>query len=308
MKARNVGGWVLANLLILSGFVKQRRKKILREECIVAMCFHKPTRVEFEQCIKWLKKYQFQFLSIADVEKLITDQLPFPKGGVLLTVDDGWQTNEANIIEVANTYKVPVAIFVSTAPVEEGTYWWTYVSKAKQQGIHHASVSAMKKWPNEDRLEKIAEIRKVVTVERNALTSEQVKYAAQSPHVTIGGHTHTHPILIQCNDEQVYEELKVSKEKLEAWLGKDVRYFAYPNGDYGIREIKALKSLQYTLAFTSTPDYIVPESLKYPYELPRFMFLEGASFAENICRMVGVWKSVIKKLNACFRGSRRPVV
>lgn len=297
MKARHLGGWLVANFLILSGGVKRRRKKILREECIVALCFHKPTRAEFEQCVKWLKKHQFHFLSMADVEKLTKNGLPFPKGGVLLTVDDGWQSNEANIIEVANEQQVPVTIFVSTAPVEEGTYWWTYVSKAKRQGITHVPVSTMKKLPNEDRLLKVAEIRKVVTVERSALTASQVKQAAQSPYVTIGGHTHTHPILINCNDRDVYEELKVCKEKLEHWTSKEVNSFAYPNGDYGMREIKALRSLNYSLAFTTKPEYITPESLKNTYELPRFMFLEGASFAENICRMVGVWKQAVKKLN-----------
>ena len=287
----------MANLLILSGVVKQRRAKILQEECIVSLCFHKPTKAEFEQCIKWLKKHQFHFLSMADVERLTKNKLPFPKGGVLLTVDDGWQSNEANIIEVANEHQVPVTIFVSSAPVEEGTYWWTYVSKAKRQGVNHVPVSTMKKLSNEDRLVQVEEIRKVVSVERTALTAGQVKRAAQSPYVTIGGHTHTHPILINCSDMHVYEELKVNKEKLEKWTGKEVCYFAYPNGDYGRREVMALRSLHYKLAFTTKPEYITPDTLKDPYELPRFMFLEGASFAENICRMVGVWQQTVRNFN-----------
>ncbi len=58
--------------------------------------------------------------------------MPFPKGAVCLTVDDGWQSNVHNVVEVANRHEVPVTIFVSTTSAEEGTYWWSYVQQARQ--------------------------------------------------------------------------------------------------------------------------------------------------------------------------------
>lgn len=295
---KKISAWLLASLLILSGQVKRRRNKILNEECILSICLHNPSKKEFEQCIRWFKKYDFHFLSVPELEKIIQYNLPFPKGGVVITLDDGWQLNEENVIEVANAYRVPVSIFISTEPVEEGAYWWLYVSKAKQVGVKHVPAKeALKKCPNENRLLKINEIKELVSVERAAMTIEQIKRAAESPMVTLGVHTHTHPILINCSDEQVFHELKVSKQKLEDWIGKEVRYFAYPNGDYSSREINALKSLNYGLAFSTNQQYLVPASLKNKFELPRFMFLEGASFAENICRMIGVWKPVTKPFN-----------
>src|SRR5690606_18065214 len=102
--------------------------------------------------------------------------------------------------------------------------------------------------------------------------------------------THTHPILPQCTDDTVREELQLSKEKLEAWTGKEVKFFAYPNGDFTPREISTLKDLDYKLSFANNPQYLTPETLRQsPYSIPRFGFLEGASFVENICRMAGVW-------------------
>ncbi|HYH14379.1 MAG TPA: polysaccharide deacetylase family protein [Flavisolibacter sp.] len=291
-QAKRIGGWFLASLLIVFGFVKRRREKLLNEECILSLCFHHPSKKQFEQCIKWLKKYGFHFLSATDVEKIIQYNLPFPKGGVVMTLDDGWQSNETDVIEVANAYGVPVTIFVSTEPVEEGTYWFSYVNKAKQLGVKHPPKQTLKKWPNEKRLLMLDEIKKVVSLKREAMTVDQIRKAAESPWVTLGAHTHTHPILINCNDRQVYEELQVSKQKMEEWIGKEVRYFAYPNGDYSSREVETLKSLNYGLAFTTKKQYLVPASLKRKYELPRFMLLEEATFAENICRMLGIWNSM----------------
>src|SRR5690606_30176460 len=103
------------------------------------------------------------------------------------------------------------------------------------------------------------------------------------------------PILPNCEEETVYEELVKSKKKLELWTEKEVNLFAYPNGDFGIREKEILKKLNYKYAFTNQPNYLTKDNLKDPYNIPRFGFLEGASFAENICRMVGLWQPIMRK-------------
>lgn len=294
---RNIFGWLVANVLIISGVVKRARNKVLNRECIISIYFHKPSKNEFENCIKWLKKSKFNFVSTPDIERIIQKDIPFPKGGVLLTVDDGWQSNEANVIEVAARYQIPVTIFISTSPVEEGTYWWSHIIAAKKNGIKHVPVQVLKEVPNNERLLNVTKIKKELNLYREAMTIDQVKNAGNSKFITIGGHTHTHPILINCEDELVYDELIISKQKLETWTGKEVCYFAYPNGDYSPREIKMLEKLKYRLAFSSHPEYITPEKIGDTYLLPRFGFLEGASFAENICRIVGVWQPLMSKFS-----------
>jgi poly-beta-1,6-N-acetyl-D-glucosamine N-deacetylase len=294
---RNLFGWSVANLLILSGFVRRRIKKTLNNQCIVVLYFHKPSAKEFESCIRWLKKNKFNFLSASDLDKISQKEIPFPRGSVILTVDDGWKSNEANVVEIANKHKVPVTIFISTEPVEEGAYWWSYLLKARQQGLIYSPVKSLKKLANDDRLSKVNEIKELISLQREAMSVEQVKNTSVSPYVTIGGHTHTHPILINCDDQHVYHELKISRQKLESWIGKEVPYFAYPNGDYGQREIEILRKLNYRWAFTDQPSYLTPDFLNNNLVLPRFGFLEGASFAENICRIVGVWKPIMQKFN-----------
>lgn len=292
---RNLFGWVVANMLIMAGSVRREKKRALNTACILSIYFHKPSKKEFEHCIRWLQKNNFNFLSIQDLERIIHKEIPFPKGGVLLTVDDGWQSNESNIVEVANRYCVPVSLFISTEPVEEGNFWWSYLLKAKQYGLKHFSKKALKKVTNEERLLQINAIRKEISLEREAMTVNQVKSTANSKYVTIGGHTHTHPILINCNDDHVYHELSISRQKLESWTGKEVPYFSYPNGDYSMREFKILKNLRYRLAFSTEPKYLTPDLLNDNYNLPRFLFLDNASFAENICRIVGIWQTLMPK-------------
>src|SRR5688572_11249077 len=102
---RNMIGYLAANIFILAGFVRYATKRALRTKCIISLYFHKPSKDEFEYCIRWLKKKGFLFLSAQDLERIIKEEKPFPKGGVLLTVDDGWQSNVTNVVEVANRYK-----------------------------------------------------------------------------------------------------------------------------------------------------------------------------------------------------------
>ena len=293
---RNLLGCLAANVFIMTGFVKLATKRALNKKVILSLYFHKPSKSEFEFCIQWLKKKGFKFISLQEMERIVKGEMPFPKGAVLLTVDDGWQSNVINVVDVANRYKVPVTIFVSTTPAEEGAYWWSYVQQANKKGLTPYSKTALKKIPDDTRLGILQEIKKKISPCRDAMTIEQVKAISVSPYITIGSHTVSHPILINCTETKVYEELKLSRQKLESWTGKEVAYFAFPNGDYSSREVQILKTLNYRLAFSSQPKYLTPDMLKNRFTLPRFGFLEGASLAENICRMTGIWQPIMLKL------------
>lgn len=301
---RNICSWGIANALLLTGFVNRAKKNALRGNHILSLYFHNPSRKEFESCVKWLIKHNFTFISVSDLDRIARGDMSFPKGGVLLTIDDGWQTNEENVVEIAERYEVPVAIFISTQPVEEGAYWWSYVEWSSGEDAK-SKIEALKKLPNAARLAAVQQLKSALQLPRQALTVGQVQKVARASVITIGGHTHTHPILTNCADKEVYEELSVSKYKLESWINQEVSAFAYPNGNYSKREVQALKESGYTMAFSNIPRYLTPKRLAHTYEIPRIGLLEGASFAENVCRMVGVWHPTIKRLNKLF--SRRSI-
>ena len=117
-----------------------------------------------------------------------------------------------------------------------------------------------------------------------------------SPFITIGGHTVNHPILPNCKDQEARFEIVHCKEVIEGWLGAEIDAFAYPNGSFGEREVEFCRDAGYKIAFANNPGFITQQNLKDKYRIPRVGFLEGASNAENICRMMGVWNRYTYKI------------
>ncbi len=301
MSLRNQLGRSLAQLLIRSGLVQRAVRKVQQEDCILSLCFHAPSRQFFESCVKWLSEKGFRFISVCELEEVINGRQPFPRGSVLITIDDGWQSNLDNIVPVAAQYKVPVEIFVSTEVVEKGNgYWWSYILEARKKGIAREPVEFFKNIDNEDRIRILEETQTKIQLNREALTIEQVKEISANDYVAIGSHSVSHPILPRCSNAQSRHEIFHSKNKLEEWTDRPIRHFAYPNGDYSNREINFLQKAGYTLAFSTEQKYLTPDKLRHRFKLPRFMVVESASFEENICRIVGVWPLKPKKKKVVF--------
>lgn len=287
---RNKIGNLFARFLIYTGSVKRACNKLQQGDYMLSLCFHAPSKPFFESCIDWLSKNGFHFISVNELEQIINEEKPFPKGAVVITIDDGWQSNLDNIVPIADKYKVPVEIFVSTEVVEKGHgYWWSYIVASRKAGLSKQPVEFFKTIDNADRIRILEETKTRIQLKREALTIEQVNEISKSPYVGIGSHSVSHPILPRCTNDGSRHEILDSKEVLEEWTGRQIKHFAYPNGDFSNREISFLKRFGYTLAFTTEQKYLTKEKLKSRYKLPRFMMVEHATFEENICRIVGVW-------------------
>ncbi len=292
MKAslRSTFGKFLARAIIYSGRVRRSLDKIKNGDYILCLCAHAPSKEFFSQCVEWLTKEGFHFISVYELEDIIKGKKPFPKKAVVFTIDDGWASNLDNIVPVAEKNSVPVEIFVSTDVVEKGNgYWWSYIKEARKIGLSNESVEFFKTIDNEDRLRIIEETKTKIQLQREALTVEQIKEISKTKFVTISSHTASHPILPMCSNEVSKYEIVHSKEKLESWINKEVTHFAYPNGDYTNREISFLNRFGYTIAFSTEQTFITRQKLENPFCLPRLMLVESSTFEENICRMVGAW-------------------
>ena len=287
---RNIAAWLLSNLYIIFGKINHVKKSAKNGEIILSVYFHNPSKKLFEGCVKWFLKNGFTIISTEELNSIIKNNKQLPASSVIFTVDDGWKENKNNIVAVAETYKIPVTIFVTTSPVETGdAYWWSTIQKAFDKKITNRSVGALKLIPNEQRIQELERIKPFVSNNREALTIQELETISQSPYVTIGSHTVSHPILTMCSKEQSHVEILNSKRILEDWINKPIQFFAYPNGNYTEREVNTLKSTGFQMAFTTKPEYVTLNSFKSPFEIPRFDVLENVSFAENIIRMTGVW-------------------
>jgi peptidoglycan/xylan/chitin deacetylase (PgdA/CDA1 family) len=61
------------------------------------------------------------------------------------------------------------------------------------------------------------------------MSSEHVRQLHQQG-MTIGGHSHTHPILARCTPDQTRSELQINRDILHGIIGEAPQVFAYPNG------------------------------------------------------------------------------
>jgi peptidoglycan/xylan/chitin deacetylase (PgdA/CDA1 family) len=82
------------------------------------------------------------------------------------------------------------------------------------------------------------------------MTWEQVVEMSRNG-VEFGGHTMTHPLLVYETDEAVEREVRECKQTVEEKLGRKVRGFAYPNGDWNDRVRRKVADAGYACAFTT---------------------------------------------------------
>lgn len=279
-----------AKLLYLNGSVDKSIKEGLSGKHILSIYFHNPEKGLFEKCSKWLKKKGYRFLSVDELIQIRDGLLEFPKGGVIVTVDDGWKENIPNIVMISKNESIPITIFVTAEPLKTmNSYWWSYVKKANQLNIPVQNIEELKKVDNSKRVNIINDLRSKIIIEKESMTVTELEEINEYDTISIGSHTVSHPILTKCSHLESSYEIKCSKEELEKIINKPVKYFAYPNGNYGLREIEILEKNGYNAAFSTITDYITKNSIDKTFQYPRFEILENVSFAENICRITGVW-------------------
>jgi peptidoglycan/xylan/chitin deacetylase (PgdA/CDA1 family) len=290
LNIRNILAYGYAKLLYLNGSVDKAIKEGISGNHILSIYFHNPEKGLFEKCIKWLKRKGFKFLSVDELIQIRDGLIEFPKGCVIITVDDGWKENIPNIVMISKRESIPVTIFITVEPLKTmNSYWWSYVKKAIQLKIQVPGIEELKKIDNSKRVKIINDLRSKIIIEKESMTITELKEINENKTITIGSHTVSHPVLTKCSDVESSYEINFSKEELENIINKQVKYFAYPNGNYGLREIEILKNNGYTAAFSTITDYLTKNNLDKIFQYPRFEILENVSFAENICRITGVW-------------------
>lgn len=120
----------------------------------------------------------------------------------------------------------------------------------------------------------------------------------QTNKISIGSHTHTHPILDRMDEPSIDYELSKSKQILEMNLGGEINLFSYPNGCYKNVNIQSsLRKFGYKYAFTL--DRLLVRLDTEPLFIPRCLLYED--IAHNI---QAHWLKVIMKSCLTQRGKR----
>lgn len=253
---------------------------------VLSLYFHDPQPESFEKIILWCKKKGYDFVNIDEITDYVKGEPLKHKKMVHFSFDDGWATNKA-LIPIIEKYNVPITIFVPVEPLESGNFWWNY-AYAKHKSL--AMVEEFKTYNEERFNSEIGKIKEEITLDREAVTFDELKEMSKHPLINIQSHTYNHPILTNVNDRQLDFELSESKKYLSTLLNKEINTFSYPNGSFGMREENAV-SKHYKCGYTTEEKFVQPGG--NIFRIPRTCLVDN--YWSNLSRMTGAWK-LLKRL------------
>ena len=235
----------------------------------------------FDKHLYYLKR-KYNIVSLEDyvkkrIEKTVNHRL-------IITFDDGHVGN-FELHKILEKHQVPCTIFLVSNVINSHKHFWF-----KWHKIDSESKDKLKKIPNQQRLEVLKtqydfdENQDHPTAQ--ALNLEQIQVMKR--WVSFQSHTHTHPCLNRCNDQESLFEIAHSKRKIEALTKQDVFALCYPNGDYESRDTENAKRLGYQCVLTSHGYFNSKEFDEF--ELKRLSVNDFSSVKELAMRTSGVYK------------------
>ena len=244
------------------------------------------------------------------------------KKAICLTFDDGYKNNLNILVPILQKYKIPATIYVCTKFLEgKGNAWWfeLWDFVKKQESINLDNQFIKKNWVTKTFTQKVVFYSEIKTLimklsikNRDLLLQKLIQSQKRknykhlflnwndvieldkNPLITIGAHTHSHPVLKSENYENSYDEIKKSKLLLQQKLGHSIDHFAYPFGsknEFGFREYDIVKKLKFKTALTSLCHK--PNS-KDMLNLPRYGLIESENLDNILVKINGI-SNLLKK-------------
>lgn len=257
---------------------------------------------EFRRQMAYVSRW-FNVVSLQDVTSWLLNRKPLPHHAALITFDDGYLDNYTNAYPILREFNFPAVIYLTSGYIAtDRPFYWDlaaycfYYTKRDHilfpNGVeqkweaHQEKSQILKQWV--EMLKRLEETQKKIWVDRLPkfldvaipknffqkliMNWDQVR-EMNTNGIEFGAHTVTHPILTRITEQQIREEIRDSKKKIEAETGKPITSFAYPNGmqaDINDMVINITKTSGFATAFTllSGPASL-SEVKKNPYTIRR---------------------------------------
>ncbi len=225
---------------------------------------------------------------VIDVDRLLAwlrGEGALPDRPLLITFDDGYRDNFEQAFPILREKRLPAVLFVTTGFVGSSRpFYWDRVAGAFERtrrasasvaGIGalawgserdrdralRAVIGRLKRLPNEEKEHRVDALVDALDIEAApgadslSLSWDQVREMAANG-ISIGGHTHTHPILSRLPLDEARAEIATCIARLEAEVPRSVPVFAYTNGlegDFGLEHERILAERGVRAAFTLLP-------------------------------------------------------
>lgn len=278
----------------------------------------------FEKIIRFLTG-NFRVILLEDY---LNDPSLYKREKNLATIsfDDGYRDNIEKAAPILLRYRCPASFYVVTDCIDRNIPTWTYITdhffqqennkrllleddfvpgfirkmewnnseEAKEWG--RKVKPWMKSLPNPRRtwvMQQIAEQHKGPGVPSTMMMSWREVSELQSAGFYIGSHSHTHPMLASLvNEEEIGQELKISKEKIEANLGHSPLTISYPIGSWDKRVTDASVKAGYKYGLAVEQRFYRPDADPI-LTIPR-VELYNESWWKARMRISGLYQTVKK--------------
>lgn len=131
--------------------------------------------------------------------------------------------------------------------------------------------------------------------------------------VSLGAHTVTHRRLSQLDAESIWEEIEGSHSRLAELVGRDIRSFSFPYGDYNASCVAACEAAGYERVFSILPEEIdaagaeilVGRTNVDPSDGPIEFFLKfngGYAWAAQITPLTRKLRAIVAKFGGLWGG------
>ena len=256
-----------------SGACYVLRKCLWRYRALI-LIYHNPKPTVIDAHLHYLKRVS----KIVSMPELWSSFSTSPLS--VITIDDGMVGN-LELKEVFIRHDVRPMIYLCTGIVcSESGYWWLSLGSDQQvENLKNLDNKVRKKLLREMGFEQAQK-----NTPRQAVSMEELP--SMLNWADLGAHTRFHPILTRCEDQECEEEISLSRKELLPFIGIELNYFAYPNGDYSDREVDFVRRAGFSAARTCDPGWNCPNSDRF--RLKAIYVADEASVDKFAVQLTGV--------------------
>ena len=262
----------------------------------------------------------YRVLPLSDIVAARQSGKSLPSGAVAITFDDGYASNYHLAYPVLKALGLPATIFAVAGYLDGDVAMWFHrieMAFAKTQApyLNFNLPGGLVRFELKERSQRTLALRTItaslkclpstellsslVMIERDLgvaeivgknyptplqpMTWDMARELEASGLIEMGGHTHSHPILSRCTDEQQAKEIRLSRERLTEELGRQPKTFAYTNGkdgDFNAASQRLLREEGFQAAFTMRENFLFPGENEMA--LPRFGCPSSPDYLEAI--------------------------
>jgi len=184
--------------------------------------------------LRWLKLLGVQFIPMKHFLAWVEGKKTIPKRTAVLTFDDALASISENVFAHLKQQAIPITIFVIAGLV------------GRESRFSKRSSGLL----------------------RRHLDFDQLRNLLKTGLVEIGAHGYTHCDLTRLDGNDLWQELRSAKDRLEQSLNMEVPYLSYPWGASTQAVVQKVKEAGYKLAFTTRKQKLVSTDID-PFRLPR---------------------------------------